>query len=175
MKVLLNSLKSSLIQISDIIKLLQNLDEIKQNHLYCELNIGKHIRHVNDHINAVKNGFNIDAINYNSRNRGTKIETDIYVAASEIEQQILWLIDDNKLLSDEIGTKSIKIISEIDCLQTLSQSFKSSIAREFLYLINHTIHHAAHISLICKNQGIDTPLSTGMAPCTMTFLRTQKA
>ena len=69
--------------------------------------------------------------------------------------------------------QDIQVYSEIDCLQTQNMTFKSSVAREFLYLINHTIHHAAHISLIASQHNVEIPLNTGMAPCTMTFLRSQ--
>jgi uncharacterized damage-inducible protein DinB len=168
---LLKSLKQSIDQIIAIVDQLQSLNEIKQQYLYCELHIGKHIRHINDHFLALIHGINIGVIDYNRRNRGTAIETKIDVALSELQQLIIWLENYENTTDHEQRHKSIKIFSEIDCLHTINQEFDSTVARELLYLINHTIHHAAHIGLIAKNQGIEIPLNTGMAPCTMTFLR----
>lgn len=168
---LLKSIKQSLDQILVIVDQLKSLNEIKQQYLYCELNIGKHVRHINDHFLALKHGINTGVIDYNRRNRGTTIETNIDTALTDIQQLITWLENYENSTNDEEIHKPIKIFSEIDCLNTINQQFNSTIARELLYLINHTIHHAAHIGLIAKNQGIEIPLNTGMAPCTMTFLR----
>lgn len=63
------------------------------------------------------------------------------------------------------------ITSEIDCLTTLTQKFRSNVAREALYLINHTIHHAAYIRLLLKGCGIELASHIGIAPCTATFQR----
>ena len=124
---------------------------------------------------AVKNGFSIDVIDYNNRNRGTDIEVQMSSAYKQMLALSEWIdfLDENYSTAE--FNKSIKIISEIDCFKTTNQTFKSTIARELLYLINHTIHHAAHIALICRNEGVEIPLNTGMAPCTMTFLRAKQA
>ena len=168
---LLNATKQSLNQIISIIEQLDNLAKIKQQYLYCELNIGKHIRHINDHFFALKQGINTGIIDYNNRNRGTKIETQSCVALSQLQQLIAWLEHNEHELSIAEMNKSIKVFSEIDCLHTQSMEFSSTVGREMLFLINHTIHHAAHIALIAKNQGVDIPLNTGMAPSTMNFLK----
>jgi len=168
---LLKSLKQSIDQIISIVEQLQNLNEVKQQYLYCELNIGKHIRHITDNFLALIHGINTGVIDYNRRNRGTKIETSIDAALTDLQQLISWLKNYESSTKGEEIHKAIKIFSEIDCLHTINQEFNSTIARELLYMINHTIHHAAHIGLIAKNQGIEIPLNTGIAPCTMTFLR----
>lgn len=63
------------------------------------------------------------------------------------------------------------ITSEIDCLTTLTEKFRSNVAREALYLINHTIHHATYIRLLLKGCGVELASHIGIAPCTATFQR----
>ena len=170
---LLNSTKTALQQIVSVIETVQNLNSIKKNYLYIECNLGKHIRHICDHFLALKHGINTKLVDYNNRNRGTKIETDSDVAMLQLQQLIDWLKSYETETNLVDLDQDIQVFSEIDCLQTQNMNFKSTVAREFLYLINHTIHHAAHISIIAKQHGVEIPLNTGMAPCTMTFLRSQ--
>lgn len=165
------SIYQALNQIVNIVKSLQDLTHTKHDYLYSELNIGNHIRHINDHFFALIEGSRTGVIDYNTRNRGTAIETNSNIALDQLHQILNWIEESKNSHTKDDLNKDIKIISEIDCLQTQSMEFYSNIARELLYLINHTIHHTAHIGLIAKNQGIKIPLDTGMAPCTMTFLR----
>ena len=175
MKALLESLNASITQLIDILDILAKLSKDIQDTLYIEKNIGQHIRHINDHFMAVKNGCSTEVIDYNSRNRGVSIETKMSSAHKQMLSLCAWIDSLRKNASATEFDKNIKIRSEIDCFKTTNQTFKSTIARELLYLINHTIHHAAHIGLICRNEGIDIPLNTGMAPCTMSFLRAKQA
>ena len=170
-----DSTKNSIDQIITIIMELRNLPVDKQQKLYCDLNIGKHVRHVNDHFLALKNGIQTGTLDYNNRNRGTAIETDSLVALEELYVLQQWLDDTQQTLPAQSLQQTIQVISEIDCLQTENAVFTSTIAREFLYLINHTIHHAAHMSLIMKSEGIIMDQRVGLAPSTRSFLRTSKA
>lgn len=172
---LLNSTKTALQQIVSVIETVQSLNPIKKDYLYIECNLGKHIRHICDHFLALQHGINTQLVDYNNRNRGTEIEIDSDVALLQLQQLIDWLQSCETKNSIIDLDQDIQVFSEIDCLQTQNMTFKSNVAREFLYLINHTIHHAAHISIIAKQQGVEIPLNTGMAPCTMTFLRSQNS
>lgn len=164
---LLNSVNQTLLQVKEIIETIQKLPPKNKAHMYCELNIGNHIRHINDHFLAVKQGITSGTIDYNLRNRGSKIETDAHVALNVLDELQDWVnsIDVKQLDSN------IQVFSEVNSVQTESLEFKSSLAREFLYLINHTIHHTAHVGLIARNQGINIPIDSGLAPCTRTFMR----
>ncbi len=174
-RMLHKSIHQALNQVINIVNSLQDLTQTKHDYLYNELNIGNHIRHINDHFFALMEGSRIGIIDYNTRNRGSAIETDSNIAIQQVNQILDWIeVSENSHTKDDLN-KAIKIISEIDCIQTQSMEFSSNIARELLYLINHTIHHTAHIGLIAKNNGIEIPLDVGMAPCTMTFLRTSNS
>lgn len=166
-----NSSLQSLNQVIDIIESIQKLPKSNLQNPYSTLNIGNHIRHICDHYFALKSGIEKGIVDYNNRSRGSKIETDCIVGLAKLKLITKWIDVIQNTFSQKEQTKRIKVISEIDCLLTQSMKFDSNIAREFLYLINHTIHHAAHIGLILKHHGIEVPLNTGMAPCTMSYLR----
>jgi len=170
---LLNSTKTALQQIVRVVEMIQNTNTIKKNYLYSECNIGKHIRHICDHFLALKQGISTHLVDYNIRNRGTEIEINCDVAMMQLQELIDWLdLCENKTIGIDLN-QDIQVYSEIDCSQTQNMTFRSNIAREFLYLINHTIHHAAHITIIAYHHGVNIPIHTGMAPCTMTHLRTK--
>ena len=175
LKMLLNSTKTALQQIVSVIEVIQSLSPIKNDYLYIECNIGKHIRHISDHFLALKHGINTKLVDYNIRNRGTEVESNCNVALLQIQQLIDWLETCEINASAIDLDMEVKTFSEIDCLKTQNMTFSSNVAREFLYLINHTIHHAAHITIIANQHGVKIPLNTGMAPCTMTFLRSQNS
>lgn len=166
-----NSSLQSLNQVIDIIEGIQKLPKEKLENPYFALNIGNHVRHIFDHYLALKTGVEQGVVNYNNRSRGSKIESDSNVGLAKLKLLIEWIEVVKKNHSPKKLEGKIKVLSEIDCLQTQSMEFDSNIARELLYLINHTIHHAAHIGLILKHHGIEVPLNAGMAPCTMSFLR----
>ncbi len=172
---LLDSTKNSVNQIITILLKIQSLSDQQRKILYCDLNIGMHVRHVNDHFLALKKGIDTGVLDYNNRNRGTTIETNSLEGLNQLYSLIEWLDESKKLLTESTLNTSIQVISEIDCLATENATFTSTIAREFLYLINHTIHHAAHMSLIIKNKGIEIDQKIGLAPSTRSFLRTSNA
>lgn len=172
---LINSTQTALKQIVSILETIQTLNTIKKDFLYIECNLGKHVRHICDHFLALKHGINTQLIDYNNRNRGTQIETDIDAASRQVMDLLSWLETYHSQMTNLEMNQDIQVFSEIDYLQTKNMNFKSNLAREFLYLINHTIHHAAHISLIANHHNVKIPLNTGMAPCTMTFLRSQNS
>ncbi|MFK8013046.1 MAG: hypothetical protein AB8B80_13485 [Marinicellaceae bacterium] len=164
------SVKQALNQVVSILETLESCDAFNSKAIYCELNIGNHIRHINDHFCAVKKGCKSGIIDYNHRNRGSETETNLQFGLKTIKTWHDW-IDQIDIDSTD---QSVKIISEINTIQTMSLQFDSTIARELLYLINHTTHHVAHIGLIAKNHGINISDTAGMAPCTMTYLRSIK-
>jgi len=68
----------------------------------------------------------------------------------------------------------VVVISEIDCAQSIVQRFDSSVDREFLYLINHTLHHLAYVGLVLSHAGLALPPHVGVAPGTASFLRQEQ-
>ena len=134
---------------------------------YAETTIGKHIRHVVDHFVAYKHGLEKNLINYNQRSRNSVVETDPQRAKNSINEVLEWFGAHSESEQD------VEVISEIDSFRAQDYTFASNTARELLYLINHTIHHAAYIKLLARTHNIELPEHIGIAPCTATYLREQ--
>ena len=162
---LLNATINSLLQVSDILDEVENLPTDKAERFYCGTNAGKHVRHILDHFLAFLSITDDGILNYNIRNRESALETDWNVAQTQLNDII------NSFKSENIEERKLRVISEIDVSDTLNQEFKSNSFREILYLINHTLHHTAYISLLAKNCDIALPEHIGIAPSTASHLR----
>lgn len=160
-----NSVLNSLSQILDIIHLVHSLPESTAIEFYRDKNAGKHIRHVLDHFYAFLPAQQTGILDYNLRNRESVVEKD-WVAA---KTQLLDVIEKLKVLP--INDKDLSVISEIDVSDTQNEICQSNIRRELLYLINHTIHHAAYIKLLAQICEITLPAHIGIAPSTASYLR----
>ncbi len=155
----------SLLQISDILEVVVQLPETYAVNFYCDANAGKHVRHVLDHFLAYLPAIETGVLDYNMRNRDSVVENDRRAAKEQLDGVV------KVLKTLPVDEKCLKIISEIDVTNTKSDSFSSNTSRELLYLINHTMHHAAYIKLLAKNCDIDLPEYIGLAPSTASHMR----
>lgn len=162
---LLEPLKHVLWQVRLVLDAVQQRPKDATMCLYQEAGIGSHIRHILDHFLALQNGLHDGRVDYNIRNRGSVWERDAGVARVKLGQIEAFL---SGLTSLE---REIEVHSEIDCVATVSGSFRSNVSRELLYLINHTIHHLAYIRLLARSEGFDLPADIGLAPATASYLR----
>ena len=166
MQILLNCVKESLMQFVNVINTVATLNSIDAEKFYINDNAGRHVRHVVDHFQAFLNCFDKNLLNYNLRNRNSEIERNYNFAKIKLNQII------NQIMQlSEHDNREITIISEIDPSSSVDFTFKSNICRELLYLINHTIHHAAYVKLLAKNANIKLAENIGIAPATASFLR----
>jgi hypothetical protein len=165
MNQLLESCCDSLDQIVVITLAVFDVEQSQSTEIYQKTRLGCHVRHVLDHYDALLQGVADGQIDYNRRNRNSAIETDIAVALSAITtlQTKLRMIEEDK--------RAFTVISEINCSYTIIQSFGSTLARELLYLMNHTIHHTAYMKLLIQPYDINLANPIGIAPGTATFLR----
>ncbi|TCS41382.1 hypothetical protein [Reinekea marinisedimentorum] len=151
--------------LNQLIDLIQCCDENYSTKNGPVASIGEHTRHILDHYRAVKIGISNDCINYNLRTRDSDEESDALIAESQINSLIVWLSN------LEYKSKPIELVSEISVNATLNETLASSLERELLYLINHSIHHLAYAALAAKTLGISVPNHIGVAPSTATYRR----
>eukprot|EP00470_Lotharella_oceanica_P004468 CAMPEP_0170169988 /NCGR_PEP_ID=MMETSP0040_2-20121228/2937_1 /TAXON_ID=641309 /ORGANISM="Lotharella oceanica, Strain CCMP622" /LENGTH=172 /DNA_ID=CAMNT_0010409067 /DNA_START=104 /DNA_END=623 /DNA_ORIENTATION=- len=127
--------------------------------------IGGHVRHSLDHFR-----FLVDAeekcVDYDTRNRGTTVETDPAVAAAEIDALCGLFCE---LTEDQLG-------QDLRCSFMMSgggdrQEFESNMKRELFFCTHHAIHHNALIKIIASELGLGhmCPSDMGMAPSTLNF------
>ncbi len=154
----------ALVQIRSIIVAVAKASGPSGN-LYVSSGIGPHVRHVADHFRALQAGIESGIVDYNVRRRECALERRSDLGRLEIEAIITWL---QTAVQSEIP---LLVKSEISCLQTENSQFRSNTSRELLYLINHTIHHAAYAALLVRQHGVNPDAGIGYAPATASYLR----
>ena len=142
----MNSLiKFNIDTLSKILFLIEPLENVwsKKNINFNNETIGRHIRHIIDFYLCFKNHIDKDYIDYDSRTRNNKIETDIYFARKQFDEIIYFL--KNKNLNDK--NINVKMNSSV-----CNQKLHSTLYRELMHVADHAIHHANLVQIIIKNE-----------------------
>lgn len=124
--------------------------------------IGDHMRHVVEHYQRFLIGYREREIDYDARQRDTRISSDRNFAGSVIEQ----VIEGLKEMAFEDGQLKVKMAVSSDGMRDVPMT-ESSINRELQYLQAHPIHHFALIALLLTVQGEEPPSDFGFAPSTL--------
>ena len=166
-------LRDATIEALDQVRSLINSVKVEQDvagNLYAVSGIGRHVRHVVDHFRALQAGIESGTVDYNIRHRESEMESQAELGLFEIDRLILWLQS-----SAPTDDSPVAVISEISCLHDESRRFDSNVRRELLYLINHSIHHAAYAALLARENGVKPDAGIGLAPATASYLRHDRA
>lgn len=123
--------------------------------------VGAHVRHTIDHVVALVDRRSGVAVDYDSRRRGTTIEVDRSAALDELERMARGLNG----LSDADLLASIDLSSVVD-VEGHRVAVRSTLGRELVFVMSHTIHHQAIIALLLASAGQTTPSRFGCAPST---------
>ena len=162
---LLNSLKESLEQIQTILDAIAQLPSDAANDIYAGKRVGSHVRHALDHFTALLQLSERDTVDYNVRSRESLTETNIDYASN----QITTIKEQLEILA--LDSREVSCISEFDTKETKTLKFKSTVSREALWVLNHTIHHIALIKLLAEQGGLKLPEKLGVAPATASHQR----
>lgn len=124
--------------------------------------IGQHIRHVIEFVQTLLNAQDEEVVNYDARQRDTKIETDRAYAVDVINM----LQESLNTLTDQDLNKPIKSMEAVH-VQYNIEAQASSLGREILFVIAHTEHHFALIGGQCDALGVVLPDNFGKAISTL--------
>lgn len=124
--------------------------------------LGAHHRHCLDHVEALLDGIGTGEIRYDRRERGTVIERDraTGLAAVEAHAAAVRSIDLAAL------ERPIAVLAAVDS-HGAEVRFASTVARELLYVLHHTVHHTALMSAQATNMGLQPDPRAGRAPATL--------
>lgn len=119
--------------------------------------IGQHLRHCIEHYEEFF-AAHADArdIDYEARPRDAALEEDVVLAQTRlvaIEESFVFLPEKPSPIGIRDTGASVPAASSLD--------------RELQYLISHTVHHFAIISVIAKHFGVSVPTEFGIAPSTL--------
>jgi len=130
---------------------------------------GAHIRHIIDHYQAIMIGSHQNFINYDVRNRDSKIEHSPIAALSKITEISQWLQN----ISNEKLSATMTLSTEVSVSSCHVATVKTTLARELVFAASHAVHHFAMIAQIALLQHQSLPQHFGLAPATATYLRHQ--
>jgi uncharacterized damage-inducible protein DinB len=123
--------------------------------------IGGHVRHCLDHVNAVIAATHTGVCAYDRRVRGTDVEADRRAAVRAIAHVIAVV----QCLDQTAFDREIDVESQLDRSGT-TMTTRSTIGRELVYVMSHTIHHNAIVSMMLRSRGVATEPHFGLAPST---------
>lgn len=124
--------------------------------------VGAHFRHAVDHYSSLLHGANGDAVDYDSRERDARIERERALCIERLETVARSL----ERLSISSGAIRVRCHDESG-----ERWVASSLERELVFLVGHTIHHYAIIAAILRGAGVDVPAEFGVAPSTLRHWR----
>ena len=128
--------------------------------------IGRHVRHVLDHYEALVQGLGGGDVDYDFRRRDCEIEHCCATARAQILHYQQWL----ESLANRADC-SLRVKSEISVSETTFALVDSTLSRELCYLAAHSMHHLAYANLIGQLLGVDVDRDAGIAPATASYLR----
>lgn len=128
-------------QLSELISNLTDEEYSKPMEDTFKSSIGKHTRHIIEFYLAFNKGYKNGLLNYDKRKRDERIEEDREFAIKKLEKL-------QKKMSKLPNEKSLILKLKVD-----GQSYfmPTTVAREFLYLMEHTTHHIALIRMGIEN------------------------
>jgi hypothetical protein len=127
--------------------------------------VGAHYRHCLDHFQSLLQGLDADEINYDHRERNPRIESDRTFALAETQRILRGFASiPTPYLDCPINVRS-KVNYELDA----APSIGSTVGREFMYAVAHSIHHYALIAVMCGMLEVRVPQGFGVAPSTLKY------
>ena len=123
--------------------------------------LGRHLRHILDHYQALLEGVGAGRIDYESRARDPRLERDPQQALerlAEIRRGLARLTEPSST-----GLSLTYPVAE----GSVSQSLATSLARELAFLTSHTVHHMALLGLLAERLGVVLPKDFGVHPSTL--------
>lgn len=134
--------------------------------------IGGHVRHCLDHVRVLVETMESPDANsteapadYDTRNRGTDIETDPAAARTQLgdlRSRLVRMAAGEPVLVDRPVALSVMMSRD-----GLRVPMSSTIGREIAFVFSHTIHHQAMIGGMARHLGLDVPAEFGRAPSTI--------
>ena len=123
---------------------------------------GPHVRHILDHYRALLDGLATATsggpirVDYEARERDERLERDPDFALATIESLIAGL----RSLGAVPGGTLVEVESD-------GHGGGSTLARELLFLLSHTVHHQALVALLLLPLGVEVDECFGVAPSTL--------
>jgi hypothetical protein len=149
-------------QTIDLIQLLDKNEYTTPLGVLNTTSVGQHFRHIVEFYIELINGYNVNLICYDNRKRNLEFETKQNLVITEFNKII-------KTIKTFDLDKQIKIKSNHGEDEEENSFSQSSILRELIYSLDHTVHHLAIIKIAIQSKYIHLELdpNLGVAPSTI--------
>lgn len=128
-------------------------------------NVGGHVRHCLDHVEALLAGLEEGELSYDHRRRGTEVETNREAALDVIRRQ------ERQLLAFPPHAERRPLrLSALVSSSLPPTEVETTVGRELAFVLSHTVHHNALIAVMAQTLGVPVPDRFGYAPCTIAHL-----
>lgn len=144
---------------------LRDEDYTRKLHAVFASTVGCHYRHCLDHFQSLLQGLDADEINYDHRQRNPRIENDRAFALAETKR----ILQAFASISRPFLECPINVRSKVNYELNAAPLIGSTVGRELMYAVAHTIHHYALIAVICAVLEIPVPAEFGVAPSTLQY------
>ena len=158
---------NNLVEINDLLKGLSQEQYNRQLEILSNASIGQHVRHILEFYQCLFKGEQSKEVNYDSRQRDLKLESDVHFASKTIDDIINALLD---IKADFAVTFVADYSTVEDQKPTLIQS---SFYRELAYNLEHSIHHQALIKVAITEMQLTSLVKNtfGYAPSTIRHIK----
>ncbi|MBW6389834.1 DinB family protein [Billgrantia antri] len=123
--------------------------------------LGKHVRHILDHYDALLAGAVAGSIDYENRQRDERLETEpelAVVRVAEISAALPGL--------EAQRSATLRLRYPVEGASD-SLALATSLPRELAFLTSHTVHHMALLGMMAESLGVDLPEHFGVHPSTL--------
>ena len=127
--------------------------------------IGAHYRHCLEHFGSLFAGIARGDVDYDARSRCPHLESNREFALARTRELHAML----RSLEDAEWGRAVQVQFTVSSGETASVRMMSTVAREVVFCLGHTIHHYALIGVIAGQFGIEVPAGFGVAPSTQRF------
>ncbi|MGR2739500.1 DinB family protein [Billgrantia sp. Q4P2] len=127
--------------------------------------LGKHVRHILDHYDALLAGAGVGSIDYENRQRDERLEAEPVAAVARVVEISAAL---PRLHAHHSTTQQMRYPVDGACS---SLTLSTSLARELAFMTSHTVHHMALLGFMAEQLGVALPDDFGVHPSTLRFWR----
>lgn len=156
------ALAAVLQQLADVLAAMTDSQYVQKPVGVFASSLGGHVRHCVDHCTALLAAVSTGVLDYDDRARGTAIEMDRGAARAALRATQEQLAQLTAGALDQPLRLTALLTPAGPRLESLS-----SLGRELVFVLSHTIHHGALIAAMCATLGISVPAGFGYAPATL--------
>tara|TARA_R110001583_G_scaffold50403_1_gene157300 strand:+ start:3875 stop:4387 length:513 start_codon:yes stop_codon:yes gene_type:complete len=167
---IINASKEICNQLFQLCDKLDNKEYAHCSSLLLGGSIGKHMRHIIEFYDILREGSKVGEINYDTRSRNSQIENETEAAKLRLASILTWLegLKENENLS---------LCFSFDQEKDDVEQVESNLMRELAYNMEHAIHHMALIRIAIDQQfsHVNIDSNFGLAYSTIRYNKDQCA